>query len=53
MLDLCWALCVQIAAYLGGACAQEVIKLVTHQYIPVNGTYLYNSITGKAVTLSI
>jgi len=42
-----------IAAYLGGACAQEVIKLVTHQYIPVNGTYLYNSITGKAVTLSI
>jgi NEDD8-activating enzyme E1 regulatory subunit len=25
------------AAFLGGLVAQEVIKMITHQYVPING----------------
>jgi len=35
-----------VAAVIGGAAAQEVIKLVTHQFVPLNNTFLYNGITG-------
>ncbi|KAM0750517.1 NEDD8-activating enzyme E1 regulatory subunit [Meredithblackwellia eburnea MCA 4105] len=34
----------QIAALLGGLVAQEAIKLVTKQYIPLNGTSIFNGI---------
>jgi amyloid beta precursor protein binding protein 1 len=33
-----------IAAFIGGCCAQEVIKLITHQYIPIDNTLIYNGI---------
>lgn len=33
-----------IAAFIGGCCAQEAIKLITHQYIPINNTLVYNGI---------
>ncbi|EDQ84393.1 uncharacterized protein MONBRDRAFT_30271 [Monosiga brevicollis MX1] len=36
-----------ISAYLGGIAAQEVIKLVTHQYVPFNNTLLYDGMTGQ------
>ncbi|KAI8051621.1 hypothetical protein BDF22DRAFT_656479 [Syncephalis plumigaleata] len=35
-----------IAALMGGVTAQEVIKLVTHQYVPLNHTCIYNGIRG-------
>ncbi|KAL8280567.1 hypothetical protein RQP46_006890 [Phenoliferia psychrophenolica] len=34
----------QIAALLGGLVAQESIKLITKQYIPLNGTVVFNGI---------
>ena len=30
------------AAFLGGIVAQEAIKLVTNQYVPINNTVLVN-----------
>jgi len=36
------------AAYLGGVASQEIIKLVTKQYIPVNNTFIYDAISGHA-----
>lgn len=34
----------QIAALLGGLVAQEAIKLITRQYIPLNGTCIFDGI---------
>ncbi|CAF0787827.1 unnamed protein product [Adineta ricciae] len=33
-----------IAAFVGGCCAQEAIKLITHQYVPIDNTMVYNGI---------
>ena len=35
-----------IAALIGGIAAQEIVKLITHQYIPMNNTYIFNGISG-------
>eukprot|EP00039_Didymoeca_costata_P019594 m.338180 g.338180 ORF g.338180 m.338180 type:complete len:531 (+) comp18331_c0_seq1:109-1701(+) len=40
-----------VASFLGGVGAQEVIKLITRQYVPFNNTYLVNMMTGEAVTM--
>lgn len=37
-----------IAALLGGIVAQEAIKLITHQYIPINNTCIFNGITATS-----
>ncbi|CAO3679909.1 unnamed protein product [Rhizopus stolonifer] len=37
-----------IAALLGGIVAQETIKLITHQYIPINNTCIFNGITATS-----
>ncbi|XP_068750209.1 NEDD8-activating enzyme E1 regulatory subunit-like [Montipora capricornis] len=42
-----------VASFIGGAAAQEVIKLVTHQFVPFNNTYIYNGITGSSMTLQV
>ncbi|KAK4057494.1 hypothetical protein OIO90_001563 [Microbotryomycetes sp. JL221] len=34
----------QMAALLGGMVAQEAIKLITKQYVPLNGTCIFNGI---------
>jgi amyloid beta precursor protein binding protein 1 len=33
-----------IAAFIGGCCAQEAIKLITHQYVPIDNLLIYNGI---------
>jgi amyloid beta precursor protein binding protein 1 len=33
-----------ISAFIGGCCAQEAIKLITHQYVPIDHVLVYNSI---------
>lgn len=33
-----------ISAFIGGCCAQEAIKLITHQYIPIDNVLVYNAI---------
>lgn len=35
-----------IAALIGGVAAQEVVKLVTKQYVPINNTFVFNGIAG-------
>jgi amyloid beta precursor protein binding protein 1 len=35
-----------IAAMIGGVAAQEAVKVITHQYVPLNNTYVYNGIAG-------
>ena len=42
-----------VAAFVGGVAGQEVIKLITHQYVPFNNTYLYDAITSTSLTLNL
>ena len=35
-----------IASFIGGITAQEAVKLITCQYVPLNNTYIFNGITG-------
>lgn len=39
-----------ISAYLGGAIAHEVIKIVTRQYKPFDNTFIYDGITAQCET---
>lgn len=41
----------QIAALMAGLVAQEAIKVVTKQYVPLNGTVVYNGISGSCRVL--
>eukprot|EP01129_Flabellula_baltica_P010235 TRINITY_DN4302_c0_g1_i1.p1 TRINITY_DN4302_c0_g1~~TRINITY_DN4302_c0_g1_i1.p1 ORF type:complete len:535 (-),score=136.40 TRINITY_DN4302_c0_g1_i1:44-1618(-) len=40
-----------IAAYLGGVAAQEIIKVATKKWIPMNNTYIYNGIASTSNTI--
>jgi len=31
-----------IASFMGGVVSQEIIKLITHQYIPMNNTFIFD-----------
>ncbi|VIO90515.1 ThiF family protein [Brugia malayi] len=39
-----------IASLVGGITAQEVIKLITHQYIPLDNTFIFDGHTQRAQT---
>ncbi|KAH8329618.1 hypothetical protein KR074_000869 [Drosophila pseudoananassae] len=42
-----------VSAFIGGCAAQEVIKVVTKQYKPIDNTFIYNAITTESVTLKL
>lgn len=42
-----------VAAFMGGAAAQEVIKLITHQFVPFSNTYIYNAMSQTSATLQL
>ncbi|KAG7390707.1 NEDD8-activating enzyme E1 regulatory subunit [Phytophthora boehmeriae] len=42
-----------IAALMGGIAAQEAVKLITHQFEPLNNTYVFNGISGVAATYQL
>lgn len=42
-----------ISAFIGGCAAQEVIKLITKQYKPIDNTFIYNGITSETTTLKL
>lgn len=42
-----------ISALIGGALSQEAVKLITHQYTPINNTFIYNSVHTTAVVLNL
>ncbi|GJQ79507.1 putative NEDD8-activating enzyme E1 regulatory [Trypoxylus dichotomus] len=39
-----------VSAMLGGCAAHEIIKLITHQYKPLNNTFIYDAITTNSAT---
>ena len=39
-----------VSAFLGGLAAQECIKLITGQYIPINNTTIYNAIQSRTLS---
>lgn len=38
---------------IGGCVAQEIIKLITKQYIPINNTFIYNAITSETAVFNL
>jgi len=42
-----------IAAIIGGIASQEVIKVITKQFIPVNNTFIYNAISETSLTMEL
>uniref|UniRef100_A0A8C5WYL5 NEDD8-activating enzyme E1 regulatory subunit n=1 Tax=Laticauda laticaudata TaxID=8630 RepID=A0A8C5WYL5_LATLA len=41
------------AAFLGGAAAQEVVKIVTRQFVIFNNTYIYNGMSQTSATFKL
>jgi amyloid beta precursor protein binding protein 1 len=42
-----------IASIIGGCAAQEAIKLITKQYVPVNNLFIYNAIKSETIVLKV
>lgn len=42
-----------IAALVGGVAAQEIVKLITQQYIPLNNTYIFNGVAGVGASYQL
>eukprot|EP00096_Caligus_rogercresseyi_P005830 TRINITY_DN21867_c0_g1_i1.p1 TRINITY_DN21867_c0_g1~~TRINITY_DN21867_c0_g1_i1.p1 ORF type:complete len:552 (+),score=178.92 TRINITY_DN21867_c0_g1_i1:57-1712(+) len=42
-----------LAALVGGAAAQEVIKLLTRQYVPINNLFLYNAMKSESLSVHV
>ncbi|KAL5726809.1 NEDD8-activating enzyme E1 regulatory subunit axr1 [Ranunculus cassubicifolius] len=42
-----------VAAFIGGVASQEAIKLITKQFVPMTGTFIYNGIDHKCQVLSL
>lgn len=41
------------ASVMGGIAAHECVKLLTHQYIPINNCLLFDSYTGNTLTMKL
>ncbi|KAF5195388.1 Nedd8-activating enzyme e1 regulatory subunit axr1 [Thalictrum thalictroides] len=42
-----------VAAFIGGIASQEVIKLITKQFVPMSGTFIFNGIDHKSQLLAL
>ncbi|XP_059661074.1 NEDD8-activating enzyme E1 regulatory subunit AXR1-like [Cornus florida] len=42
-----------VAALIGGIASQEVIKLITKQFVPMTGTFIFNGVDHKSQLLSL
>ena len=42
-----------IASIVGGIAAQEMMKIITYQYVPMNNTYVYNGITSTGAVYTV
>ena len=38
---------------MGGVAAQEVIKILTAQFVPINNTYIYNGFMQTSTTVQL
>jgi len=39
-----------VSSVIGSVAAQEIVKLITNQFVPVDDTFVFNGITGEAFT---
>ena len=42
-----------MASVMGGIASQEAIKAATHQYLPLNNTFVFNGAKGTTATLEL
>ena len=42
-----------VAAFVGGVAAQEAIKIITRQFVPLNNTWIYNAATQTTLTVAL
>ncbi|KAI5654601.1 hypothetical protein M9H77_31788 [Catharanthus roseus] len=42
-----------VSAFIGGVASQEVIKLITRQFVPMTGTFIFNGIDHKSQILRL
>lgn len=42
-----------VAALIGGIGAQEAVKVLTQQYVPLDNTYVYNGVAGCGSTYAL
>ena len=42
-----------LSSVMGGIASQEAIKAVTHQYIPLDNTFIFNGTNGTTATLQL
>jgi len=42
-----------IASFIGGLASQEIIKVITHQYLPLNNTYIFNGVNSSSVSMEL
>lgn len=42
-----------VAAVMGGIAAQEAVKIITQQYVPINGTLVFNGIACISAVLEL
>lgn len=42
-----------IAAFQGGVVSLEMIKLATHQWVPLSNTFIFNGIDGSSVSVEL
>jgi len=42
-----------VAALIGGVASQEIIKFVTHQYVPLNNTFIFNGMNATTSNFTL
>uniref|UniRef100_A0AAY5L891 NEDD8-activating enzyme E1 regulatory subunit n=1 Tax=Esox lucius TaxID=8010 RepID=A0AAY5L891_ESOLU len=42
-----------VASFVGGSAAQEVIKIITRQFVPFNNTFIYNAMSQTSATFQL
>jgi len=42
-----------IGAFMGGVVSQEALKILMHQYVPINNTFIFNGQAGRGVRLEM
>lgn len=42
-----------IASFMGGVVSQEIIKLITHQYIPMDNTFIFDGARSVSAVFAV
>jgi amyloid beta precursor protein binding protein 1 len=42
-----------VVLFVSGAAAHEVIKMVSHQFVPFNNTFIYNAMSQTSATYQL